>query len=112
MKRDTASMMAQIQDQLRAINKKLDEHPIEFTDTGRPPTNRSINANKRHLISQYKWGAKKRGLLWELNPDDLEMLFKGNCHYCGSPPSKIKDGHKRGDDPYLYNGIDRMDNTM
>lgn len=37
-------------------------------------------------------------------------LFKGNCFYCGTPPNKIRT-HKKLHGDFIYNGIDRRDNT-
>lgn len=45
-----------------------------------------------------------------LSKEDAMKLFKGNCFYCGSPPSKIRK-NKRYYGEFVYNGIDRKDNT-
>lgn len=56
------------------------------------------------LMNGYKKSAARRNHLWELSQEQAESLFKGNCVYCGSPPTQNLRGH-------LYNGIDRVDNS-
>ena len=48
-------------------------------------------------LSGTKYGAKKRGLDWELTDDVALALIRSSCHYCGQPP---------------INGIDRKDNGI
>lgn len=69
-----------------------------------------------NLIGQYRRGAIRRGLVWELSMLEAQILFKGDCRYCGHPPTntaKTKYKGPRGieDSLYKYNGIDRVDNT-
>ena len=47
---------------------------------------------------------------FKLSKEDAMKLFKGNCFYCGSPPSKIRK-RKRMNGEFVYNGIDRKDST-
>ncbi len=62
------------------------------------------------LVTEYKRGAEKRGYDWQLNLDECELLFNQICYYCGKPPTQIRNsGSNYGS--YIYNGIDRMDNT-
>lgn len=64
----------------------------------------SLNA----LYSVYRIQASKRHLSFELTRDQFKEITKKNCFYCGDEPhQKIKN--KNGD--YIYNGIDRVDNT-
>lgn len=68
------------------------------------------DAMRNGLIHDYRYNAISRGLVFDLNAEECEALFKGSCHYCGCKPSREK---KRGNSiPYLYNGIDRKDNTL
>ena len=58
----------------------------------------------------YEWAAKKRNYSFNLSEEDFSRLTKQNCHYCGSPPKKIMStgcDHSK----YLYNGVDRTDNS-
>lgn len=53
--------------------------------------------------------AKRRGISWSLDKDEFRELTKGNCAYCGKEPQQIK---KNYGSQYLYNGIDRVDNSL
>lgn len=65
---------------------------------------------KNRIIRNYKRGAKNRNLEWKLTNQQVENLFKNFCHYCGEPPS-LKISEKNGYGYFVYNGIDRKDNT-
>jgi hypothetical protein len=43
-----------------------------------------------------------------LTRDDAMKLFRGNCFYCGVPPSKVSHPKKCYGE-FIYNGIDRKD---
>jgi hypothetical protein len=62
----------------------------------------------------YKKSATKRNLNFDLSDNDLQILFKGNCSYCGTEPKQIRKGSKNNGDhsDYIYNGIDRIDNKL
>lgn len=61
------------------------------------------------ILASYKSAAKKRGYDFSLTkPEFLEMI-KSNCHYCGTPPSRIR---KWQNGSFIYNGIDRLDNNI
>ncbi len=68
-------------------------------------------ANKNALIISYKSNAKRKGLEFNLTNEELEILFKSNCFYCGSKPKSIMNRPKTNG-PYQYNGIDRKDNNV
>lgn len=57
------------------------------------------------LFCQYKRTASKKEHAFELTINQARALFFGNCHYCGIPPQQIFRG-------ILYNGIDRVDNSL
>jgi hypothetical protein len=63
------------------------------------------------LLRTYKRGARDRNLSFELSATTFRVLTKENCHYCGSPPVKDKYTDK-GSIPYVYSGIDRIDNSL
>lgn len=63
-----------------------------------------------NLYRNYKNGAKQRGLEFSINKTDFSILTKQNCFYCGIPPSQIMKS-PFGDE-YVYNGIDRLDNSV
>jgi 5-methylcytosine-specific restriction endonuclease McrA len=60
-------------------------------------------------LCDYKHGAKRRGLEWSLTDEEVYSLFGGDCHYCGAPPSMVKN-IKRLNGSFVWNGIDRLDN--
>lgn len=60
------------------------------------------------LFTRYKYGAKNRGLCWELDAEYFRGLTKQNCYYTGLPPSSVI---KEVGGDYIYNGIDRLDSS-
>lgn len=73
----------------------------------------SVTSTIQNLAAQqqrsYRHSAKRRGYTYDLSKEEFVQLVNSSCHYCGSPPSN-KGTTKKGI-PYLYNGIDRVDNT-
>lgn len=66
----------------------------------------SLNA----LFSRYKKRAIKLNIIFNLTFDDFVVLTKGKCFYCGIEPKQIiKEKGFNGE--YIYNGIDRVDNS-
>lgn len=71
----------------------------------------------KQVIRQYKIGAAQRGIDFMLSDSDVKRLTKSNCFYCNAIPAKKAYCTKqrtisakiRGE--YVYNGIDRADNT-
>jgi len=74
-------------------------------------SNKNININPAISlkIRSYKSGAKKRNLIYDLTFDCFLKLTSGNCFYCGIKPNKIS---KAGFHEYIYNGIDRVNNSI
>lgn len=60
-------------------------------------------------FNNYKNQAKERGYNWELSKEFCYEIFKKDCHYCGEPPSNRL---KAKNSIFIYNGIDRVDNTI
>ena len=62
------------------------------------------------LLRVYKRNAKTRGVSFNLSEEEFTDLTKKNCFYCGVEP--IGCYHPKGyNGPYIYNGIDRVDNS-
>lgn len=62
------------------------------------------------LFRQYKYKAEKDGLVFELIKDETKTLTSSTCYYCGiAPYQKIMAPGGNGN--YVYNGLDRIDNT-
>lgn len=69
------------------------------------PDNKSAS---NELIYKYKLRAKKENIDWDLTDDQCMEIFKRNCTYCGSKPSRER---KRNTSVFIYNGIDRVNNN-
>jgi len=67
-------------------------------------------ANMRNAITNYKHSAKRRNIKWELTEEQFAKITQQNCYYCGAKPSNIARKKENNGD-YIYNGIDRLDNT-
>lgn len=74
----------------------------------RPPNK---NANFNCAIRTYKKNAKKRNLLYEISDSDALKLMKSNCYYCNAVPAN-RYRMVKSCEPFIYNGIDRVDNTL
>lgn len=60
------------------------------------------------LYSNYRWRARRDGLVFELTREEFRALTKRNCHYCGRRPGQTYMAHLHS---YVYNGIDRVKNS-
>jgi len=63
----------------------------------------------RKIKDNYSRMAKRRGHIFELTDIQVKELIIQNCHYCGIQPSSVLNFHYNRE-PFLYNGIDRVDN--
>ena len=61
------------------------------------------------LLLRCRKNAEVRHLVFDLTKTEVEILFKQDCHYCGVPPAMVI--HRPTGD-YIYNGLDRVDNTI
>jgi len=69
-------------------------------------------SSKRSLLKSYKECAKRRGYSWSLSQEQFFRITNQPCAYCGATPSQ---SHKRNRDSYgdfIYNGIDRVENSF
>lgn len=64
-------------------------------------SNRVYDWYKRHAIENNR--------IFELTKDEFLNLTSFNCYYCGEKPNHVCKKGKIGE--YIYNGIDRIDNT-
>jgi len=65
----------------------------------------------RALFSSYKVRAKKRSIIFELTDHQFKNLVTQNCSYCGKEPMQVAKT-QRNNGKFLYNGIDRINNTL
>jgi hypothetical protein len=71
------------------------------------------------ILGVYKRNAKKRNYEFLLSEQEFKIITSSNCYYCDSPPlQKSNSAGTRGytdsgieHGQYLYNGIDRIDNS-
>lgn len=68
-------------------------------------------ASRNRLIGNYELRCRHEGIVWALTVEQAEALFQGLCHYCGAKPSQISRPRSAFTGEYIYNGIDRVDNT-
>jgi 5-methylcytosine-specific restriction endonuclease McrA len=67
-----------------------------------------------YVLHDYQYSAKKRGYEFALTEEQFKELTQQNCFYCGIEPKRLK--YKNGNhcfkrSKYIYNGIDRRDNS-
>jgi|SRR3990172_20927 len=63
------------------------------------------------LYSSYVKRAKKYNREFSLSEDEFRKLAQQNCYYCGLAPTQIHHP-KSCNGYYLYNGVDRVNNTI
>lgn len=68
-------------------------------------------ANFRYLFNRYKARARTNKLDFRLTKEEFRSLTKQNCYYCGFQPNQIV-AHPDHYGEYIYNGIDRKDNSI
>ncbi len=63
------------------------------------------------LYTKYRKMAQYRDLVFDLTKKQFKELTQGNCFYCATPPAQKIDRPKMYG-IYVYNGIDRMVNSI
>ena len=63
------------------------------------------------IYRSYKNGAKIRGYDFRFTKEEFKKLVNQSCFYCGSEPSNKASKHPYKDGEFVYNGIDRIDNS-
>jgi hypothetical protein len=63
------------------------------------------------LYAGYVGHAHRRALIWALSMAFVAELTRKPCHYCGTEPTRVRKGNPRLNQPWIYNGIDRVDNA-
>lgn len=73
--------------------------------------NKAYQTGLNYLYGSYKREAIARGLSFEIAKEVFNEIINQNCYYCGSKPNQIL--YKKGMQiPFIYNGIDRVDNSI
>jgi hypothetical protein len=62
----------------------------------------------KNLYSEYRKGARVRGIDWSINFNYFRSLVRGDCFYCGAAPNRVIESAW---DSLSVNGIDRVDNN-
>lgn len=62
------------------------------------------------ILGAYRGNARRKGLAFEIQREDVARLISGNCHYCGAAPSGLFQTKNRSRS-FAYNGIDRKNNS-
>lgn len=73
------------------------------------------------IYCKYRWNALKRQIQFD-DSDEYKSFFKTltqqNCYYCGIKPNYIQKAHSKSlttegveNSKFIYNGVDRLDNT-
>jgi hypothetical protein len=66
-------------------------------------------------LKGYKYHAKNRGHSFDLTDEEAKDLMLQNCTYCNAEPNNVSYGSlgsKRMHGKFIYNGIDRIDNSL
>ena len=64
------------------------------------------------LILQMKHGARRRDYIWDLTNNQVRQLTSQSCFYCGMKPFQHRASVPGRNGTYVYNGLDRIDNTQ
>lgn len=72
----------------------------------------SGNSIANSIYREYqKEGRKSAKKQFFLTKEETYVLFKGNCYYCDTPPTRVRKVERLNGSEYCYNGIDRLDST-
>ena len=94
-----------------AYNLKIG-HTVSCGDRKhRPDALPNGEASFRALFSDMRRGAEKRNYCWDLSRSYVRKITIENCFYCGVNPLQIFRGTDANGE-YIYNGIDRVDNSI
>lgn len=72
------------------------------------------NQAARILYSEYRYGATKRDLTFDITLEQFIELTSNDCYLCGVKPQLVKKTRTRyaNVNDYVYNGIDRYNNSI
>lgn len=71
---------------------------------------RKPGAARIRALREYQRSAQRRDYAWGLTDEEFFQLVSLDCFYCGGSPSTVKRTGPYED--FIYNGLDRMDNTL
>lgn len=68
-------------------------------------------ASFNSVFNKLKSASKKRGIFFNLSKENVRIISKQNCFYCGDEPSNKNIG-KGYYGEYVYSGIDRINSDI
>lgn len=72
---------------------------------------KSYDSTFNYFYRMVRDSAKNRHLAFSLSMDDVRKISQKSCHYCGVSPKQVVKSRNNYDADFIYNGIDRVDNT-
>jgi hypothetical protein len=69
-------------------------------------------AARNNLAFQYKKGAERRNLEFNLTIEEFEKIVTGDCYYCGVSLPALAKGLGKSSGDFKYTGIDRKNNLI
>lgn len=75
-----------------------------------PRPSRGSISNARALHRTYARRAKHKNISFDISLDDFMKLTKKNCYICNASPAGRYRHDKTQPIPWVYNGLDRVDN--
>lgn len=85
-------------------------HVEQARKLGREKRKSAGYSARNKLMRKYESQARYRNLEFKLTTDQFNEITKKNCFYCNKVPSQIVN-IKGCNGEYIYNGIDRLDNS-
>jgi hypothetical protein len=73
---------------------------------------RRRSCSRNNLEYQYKRGAEKRGLSFELTAEQFDSIVTGSCFYCGDGLTNVQKGQGKTSGNFSFTGIDRVDSEQ
>lgn len=81
-------------------------------ETHRKRRLKDSTAGFKRLLTGYRAQAKQRKLVFTLEENTFRKLVKSQCYYCSTlPRMAIYPSKQKSRKPFIYNGIDRVDNN-
>jgi hypothetical protein len=83
-------------------------HALKVNRIKLPAGEASFNA----LYQAYRYRARKLKCEWAISKDEFRRLTKLPCYYCGVEPYFSRMGSRDVNGPYVYTGLDRVENRL
>ena len=106
-KRHTKSCGCLVKEKSRETIKKYG-----LSEKGNAVLRKSVGeASFNRIYYTYKKSARDRKIDWHLTKENVQILTKSICYYCGIKPLQKTNTDNKFNGIYEYNGIDRIDNS-